>query len=117
MGIASFVIAILTTVLVVILVVVAGVVGASALENVQDPQNVDPQSLQDSPALAGLALVGLGMLACVAFYLLGLALGVAGIVQRRRNRLFGVLGTIFNGVVVVLLVALIAFGVASQGAL
>ncbi len=116
MGIASFAISVLTTVLVVILFVAASVIGSSAFGDVEDPQSMDPQSLQDSPVLAGLALVGLGFLACTALYLLGLALGVAGIVQRRRQRLFAVLGTVFNGIIVLVVVALIAFGVvASQG--
>src|SRR3712207_3446696 len=110
-GIASFAISVLTTVLVVILFVAASVIGASAFGDVEDPQSMDPQSLQDSPVLAGLALVGLGFLACTALYLLGLALGVAGIVQRRRQRLFAVLGTVFNGLIVLVVVALIAFGV------
>jgi hypothetical protein len=106
MGIASFVISIL-----------AAVIGASAFGDVQDPQSIDPQSLQDSPALAGLAAVGLGILGSIAFYLLGLVLGVAGIIQRRRKRLFAVLGAVFNGIVLVLVVGLVAFGfVASQGA-
>jgi hypothetical protein len=117
MGIASFVISILSTVLVVTLFIIAAVIGASAFGNVQDPQSIDPQSLQDSPALVGLAAVGLGMLASIAFYLLGLGLGVAGIIQRRRKRFFAVLGAIFNGIVLLLIVGLVAFGfVASQGA-
>jgi hypothetical protein len=117
MGVASFVISILTTVLVVTLFIVAAVIGASAFGDVQDPQSIDPQSLQDSPALAGLAAVGLGMLASIAFYLLGLGLGLAGIIQRRRNRLFAVLGAVFNGIVLLLILGLVAFGVvASQGA-
>jgi hypothetical protein len=83
---------------------------------VQDPQSIDPQSLQDSPALAGLAAVGLGILGSIAFYLLGLVLGVAGFIQRRRKRLFAVLGAVFNGIVLLLVVGLVAFGfVASQG--
>ena len=117
MGIASFVISILATVLVVTLFIIAAVIGTSAFGNVQDPQSIDPQSLQESPALVGLAAVGLGMLASIAFYLLGLGLGVAGIIQRRRKRLFAVLGAIFNGIVLLLIVGLVAFGfVASQGA-
>ncbi len=115
MGIASFVISILTTVLVVVLFVVASVAGASAFGS--DPQSIDPQSLQDSPGFVGLALAGFGILACIFFYLLGLALGVAGIFQRRRKRLFAILGTAFNGLVLLVVVALLAFGVvASQGA-
>jgi len=117
MGIASFVISILATVLIVTLFIIAVVIGASAFGNVQDPQTIDPQSLQDSPALAGLAAVGLGILASIVFYLIGLVLGVAGIIQRRRKRLFAVLGAVFNGIVLLVVVALVAFGVvASQGA-
>ena len=102
------------TVVMVALFVVFGVLASSALQGV-DPQNVDPQSLQDSPEAVGLGLASLGILGCLLLYLAGLALGVAGIIQRRRKKLFAVLGTVGNGIVLLGFVALIVLGLALGG--
>ena len=115
MGIASFVIAIVATVVVLGLFVASFAIVSSEFGNVQDPQSLDPQSVQDSPAFAWLTLIGLGILGCLLLYLAGLALGVAGIIQRRRKKLFAVLGTVGNGVVLLGFVALIVLGFALGG--
>ena len=109
MGIASFVIGILAFVVMVVLFVVFGVLLSSLLEGV-DPQNVDPESLQDSPGAMGLGLVTIGIIGTLLLYLVGLALGIAGIFQRRRRRLFAVLGTVGNGIVLLAFVVLIVVG-------
>jgi hypothetical protein len=109
MGIASFVIAILATVVLVALFVVGGIVAASAFENV-DPQALDPESVQSSPAFAGLALIGIGVFGCLVLYVIGLGLGIAGLIQSVRKRLFSVLGTALNGFVLFVFVALFALG-------
>lgn len=109
MGIASFIIAILTTVLIVVLFIIAGVIGASVFSGA-DPGSIDPQSIQDSPAFAGLALVGIGFIVGIGLFLVGLVLGLIGIFQRRRKRLFAVLGTIFNGLAVLAVVAVVVIG-------
>lgn len=109
MGVASFVIAILATVVLVALFVVGGFVAASAFENV-DPQTLDPETVRDSPAFAGLALIGIGVFGCLILYVVGLGLGVAGLMQRTRKRLFSALGTALNGLVLAAVVALFALG-------
>lgn len=113
MGIASLVIAILATVAIVVLVVVASTLTAQALQGI-DGQNVNPQELQerlqDSPAATSLVVASLGMFACLFLYLVGFGLGIAGILQGQRKRVFSVLGTIFNGGVLLLFVGLILFG-------
>jgi hypothetical protein len=109
MGIASFAIAILATVVLVALFVAGGVVAASAFENV-DPQTLDPESVQNSPAFAGLALIGIGIFGCLVLYVIGLGLGVAGLIQGTRKRLFSVLGTALNGLVLAAMVVLLALG-------
>ncbi|MGB3635759.1 MAG: hypothetical protein WA982_17115 [Rubrobacteraceae bacterium] len=118
MGITSFVIAILATVVIVALVIVAGTLTAQALQGI-DGQNVNPQELQerlqDSPAVTSLALASIGIFACFFLYLLGLGLGIAGIVQGQRKRIFSVLGTIFNGGVLLVLVVLILLGLVAGG--
>ena len=109
MRIASFVIAILATAVLVALFVVGGVVAASAFRNVA-PQILDPERVQNSPAFAGLALIGIGVFGCMILYLVGLGLGVAGLIQRTCKRLFRALGTALNGLVLTAVVALFALG-------
>lgn len=113
LGVASFVIAVLTTVLIVVLFVVIFSAGGQLLGDA-NPQQVTPQDLQrnleDSPGTAGvLGVAGFGLAATPLLYLLGAALGIAGLIQKRRGRLFAVLGTISNGLVFIALVVLILF--------
>lgn len=113
LGIASFVIAILTTVLFVVLFVVIFSAAGQLLGNT-DPQNVTPQDLQrnleESPGTTGvLGVAGFGLAATPVLYLLGAALGIAGLIQKQRGRLFAVLGTIFNGLVFLGLLVLVLF--------
>ncbi len=117
LGVTSLAIAILATVGIVALFVIAALVGASALGGA-DPQTLDPQSIQNSPAFAGLALVGIGFLVCVILYFVGLALGLVGIFQRRRKRLFAILGAVANGLAVIVVLSLLVLGAigASMGA-
>lgn len=106
MGIASVVIAVLATVLIVVLIIVVGSVATSMFQG-QDPATIDPQSVQDSPEAAGLAAAGFGILGGFLLYFVGLVLGVAGIFQRRKKRLFGILGAVFNGLVLLAILLLI----------
>ncbi|MBA3423342.1 MAG: hypothetical protein ACR2HO_07205 [Rubrobacteraceae bacterium] len=117
LGVASLVIAILATVVIVVLFVIAAIIGASALGG-SDPQSLDPQSLQGSPAFAGLALVGIGFLVCIVLYFVGLVLGLVGVFQRRRKRLFAIFGAVANGLAVLVIVSLLVLGAigASVGA-
>jgi hypothetical protein len=113
MGVTSFIIAILVTVVIVVLFIVAGPLTAQALQGI-DSQNPNPQELQerlqDSPAATWLALASIGIFVCLFLYLLGLGLGVAGLVQSQRRRLFAALGAIFNGGAVLVFVVLTLFG-------
>ena len=117
MGIASVIIAVLATVLIVILVIVAGSVATSLFQG-QDPAAIDPQSLENSPEATSLAIVGFGVLGSFLLYFVGLGLGVAGIFQRRKKRIFGILGAVFNGLVLLAVVMLfvVAFVVGAAGA-
>ena len=110
LGIASLVIAVLTTVLIVVLFVVLFAAGGQLLGGA-DPSQVTPEDIQrnleDSPGTAGvLGVVGLGIVASPLLYLLGAALGVAGLIQRQRKRLFAVLGTVANAAIFLVLLVL-----------
>ena len=113
LGIASLVIAVLTTVLLVVLLVVISNAAGQLLGDA-DPQDVTPQDLQrnleESPGTTGvLGVAGFGLAATPLLYLLGAALGIAGLVQKRRGRLFAVLGTVSNGLILLGLLVLILF--------
>ena len=114
MGVASFVIGMVTTVVAIALFVLFGYLLSSVLQGV-DPQSIDPQSLQDSPQAVGLGLAAIGIFACLILYFIGFVLGVAGIFQRRRKRLFAVLGAVGNGIVLFAFVALIVLGLVVGG--
>ena len=113
LGIASLVIAVLTTVLIVVLSVVI-FSAAGRLLGGADLQSVTPQDLQrnleNSPGTRNvLGVAGFGLIATPVLYLLGFALGVAGLIQKSRGRLFAVLGTISNALIFLVLVALVLF--------
>ena len=99
LGIASFVLAMLIGILAVGLVVTAGIVEASS------PGGIDEQS-------AVAIIVGLGIFAIIGLSFVGCGLGIAGLFQPNRNRLFGILGLIFNTLIIFGLVGLIAIGLA-----
>ena len=99
LGIASFVVAIVAGVSAFALVVIAGVMEVST------PGGVD----EESPLAI---IVGLGLFAVVALSMLGIGLGFAGLVQADRLRTFGVLGLVFNILVILGLVGLMVVGVA-----
>ncbi|HEV2743605.1 MAG TPA: hypothetical protein VGV91_10640 [Rubrobacter sp.] len=114
MGIASFVIAIVTTVLIVVLFVVIFNAAGRLLEGA-DPQSVTPQDLQrnleENPGPTGvLGIAGFGLAVTPLLYILGTALGIAGLVQKQRGRLFAVLGTVSNALILLGLLILILFG-------
>lgn len=113
MGIASFVIAIVSIVAIVVLFVVAGFLTAQLSQGI-DFQNASPQELQqdlqNSPGFIGLALAGIGIFVSLLVSLVGFVLGVSGMIQNRRRKLFAVLGSVFNGLVLLAFVLLFLLG-------
>jgi hypothetical protein len=97
LGIVSFVIAIAVGLFEFILVAIAGVL------EVTTPGGID----ENSPAaiLLGLALVG-GLLVNV----LGIGLGIGGLCQRYRSKLFAVLGVVIGSVVLLGVLLLMIIG-------
>ena len=79
------------------IVVTAGVLEAST------PGGIDEQS----PVAI---IVGLGIFAIIGLSFVGSGLGIAGLFQSNRNRVFSILGLIFNTMIIVGLVGLIVIG-------
>lgn len=101
LGIASFVLAISVLVLTFVLVVIAGVMEAST------PGGMD----EESPELivVGLAIIGMVVLNVVAF-----GLGIGGMFQKDRKKLYAVLGMSFATLTVIGTIALILFGLSIE---
>ncbi len=96
MGIASCVLSVIVGVLAILSIVAAGVL-----------VNSTPAGAEDSPLLA---LVGVTIIGCMFASLAGLGLGIAGLVQRSRKKLFTILGAIGNGLVFLGILGIIVLG-------
>jgi hypothetical protein len=101
MGIASFLVSLVIGVGVFFIILIAGVVKAT-----------NPESLPDESI--GTALIGLFVIACLFVNLIGIGLGIAGLVQKNRKRIFSVLGTIINGIVLLGVGSLILIGIMAK---
>ena len=96
LGIASFVISLVTGVGFCAFFVVAGVLAQQAGDN-----------FDQSPAAV---MVGLSFFALVGAACLGFVLGVAGLFQRNRFQVFAILGILFNIAIMVVFVGLLIIG-------
>lgn len=122
MGIASFVLFLVAAALFVGVIAVAGYLASflvnQAGEGVIDPQNFDPESLDPETAQR---LTTFGVVAALLSFavpvanLIGLGLGIAGLVQQRRKKLFAGLGTALNGLSLLAIVALLLLAFLSGG--
>src|SRR5881398_2607814 len=73
------------------------------------PGGIDKQSV-------GNILLGLFMIALLGVELIAIGLGVAGILQRERRKVFAILGTIFASVTIVGTLFLVLIGLAMKSA-
>jgi hypothetical protein len=85
-----------------VLVVLAGVMAAS-----------NPGGKVDDKAPV-VVMLGLGIIGGVLFAVVGAGLGIAGIVQKNRKKLFATLGLIFNALAVLGVVGLMIIGLAAK---
>ncbi|MEO0794829.1 MAG: hypothetical protein AAFX93_06695 [Verrucomicrobiota bacterium] len=96
-GIASFITSILGAVL-----IFATFIAAGAIETTT-PGGVDEES--PIAIVIGFAIIGLVLAQIIAF-----VLGIVGLFQQERKKLFPILGTVFSGLFILGTVALVAFG-------
>ena len=99
-GIASFIVSIVGSLLMFLLFVIAGAIQLST------PGGVD----ENSPAAM---VIGLMLFLLMFALLVALGLGIGALCQSDRKRLFGVLGTIFSAVSLLLTLILLAVGLAA----
>jgi hypothetical protein len=96
-GIASFILSIVTGILVFLAVITAGVMEAST------PGGINEESI-------GAIVLGLVLIALFILDLTALGLGIGGLVQKDRKKVFAVLGTAFSGVTIAGTVLLMIIG-------
>lgn len=101
LGIASFIVSIVSGILTFLLVVVAGVIEAST------PGGIDEES-------AGAIVLGLLLFAFLGMLLVGLGLGIAGLFQKERKKIFAILGTVFSSVIFLCTILIMLLGLAAE---
>ncbi|WP_438447586.1 hypothetical protein [Gorillibacterium sp. sgz5001074] len=110
LGIASFILFGVMAVAFVALLV-AFITQLASVIDFSDPDAVQSeevtQRIQDMPELAVILFL---MLGTFAGNLIGLVLGIVGCVQRERKKVFAVLGTVFNGLVIGFLALMFIIG-------
>jgi len=99
LGIASFITSIVAGILTFLLIVIAGVMEVST------PGGMNEES-------AGAVIVGLFLFAFLFACLVTLVLGIAGLIQKDRKKIFAILGTVFSAVTLVGTISLVMLGLA-----
>jgi len=97
LGIASFITGITSAVLMFLLIVVAGALEAST-----------PGGMNEESAAA--VIVGLFLILFMLTSVLALGLGIAGLFQRERKKVFPILGTVFSSFTVLGTILLVMVG-------
>lgn len=97
LGVASFVTSLISGVLIFLLLAVAGVMEAST-----------PGGISEDSASA--MVVGLLLFVFLGVALVALGLGIGGLVQRDRKKIFALLGSIFSVATLICTIAIIALG-------
>lgn len=106
LGIASFVIAILT---VIGYLISFGTVGLRAASILNDNNNA-------TGSAESIMLLGLSVLILVAVNIVGGVIGILGLTRRHTRKIFAAIGTIVNGVILLLFMLLIASILVNAGA-
>jgi mannose/fructose/N-acetylgalactosamine-specific phosphotransferase system component IID len=101
LGIASFALSMVMAVFIFLLLVVAGVMESSR------PGGIDETS-------AGAIILGLLIIGSMFAELVALGLGVGGLMQKDRNKLFPILGAVFSAMTLLGVTALMILGSLTQ---
>jgi len=99
LGIASFIISIVSGTCIFLIIVIGAVMEASI------PGGIDEES-------AGAVMLGLFLFAFLSGDLLALGLGIGGLLQKDRNKIFAILGTVLSVVSLVGTIFLMILGFA-----
>ncbi len=107
LGIASFVIGLISIVVMIIgfVATVAALREFISPDGTIDPATIDPMEVGTSMIIGGLAILG-----SLAISFVGLILGIIGIVQKNRRKVFGIIGVVLNGLLLVGFLGLFVIG-------
>lgn len=112
LGIASFIIALVSVVLIIVSIAIAASFAADFANNellLNDPAAIESM---DEEALVPIMLAGLSILASIGVAVVGLILGIISAFSKTRRKVFGVIGIILNGLIVIGAVGLVVVGLA-----
>lgn len=98
LGIASFIASTAVGIGLFVLILIGGVIEAST------PGGLDEKS-------AGAVVIGLFLFAFLGLDLLALGMGIGGLLQKERKKIFAVLGTIFSAAAIVCTLLLWVLGI------
>ena len=101
-GIASFILSIFVGMSMFLAFVIAGVMEASR------PGGMDEQSIQA-------VIVGLAIITLIFLDLVAVVLGIVGLFQKNRKKVFAILGVIFSSVTLMLVIGVIILGLLVAG--
>ncbi len=101
LGIASFITSIVSGILTFLLIVIAGVIETST------PGGMDEES-------ASAMIVGLFLFTFLGASLVALGLGIAGLMQKERKKIFAILGTVFAAVTLIITIFVLMLGLATS---
>ncbi|RIX52413.1 hypothetical protein D3P08_13125 [Paenibacillus nanensis] len=111
LGIASFVLAIVS-ILALIIGIIMSVAAAANYMNVS-PSDIESEILAGSgEEFAAFVGAGLLMMLSIGLSIIGLVLGIIGLVIKNRKKIFGIIGVILNALLILGLVLLMALGLA-----
>jgi len=96
-GVASFVISIVMALSGFGLILIAGVIEVTT-----------PGGMNESSAIA--IVLGLSIFGCILVDLVALGLGIGGLIQKNRNKIFSILGTIFSALTIIGIIFVMVMG-------
>ncbi len=113
LGIASFILAIIAIVLVVALIIVTAVIAKDELADIALSQgNLTEEQIKEFAPL--LIVIFLTFFGSVILSLVGAILGIVGLLQKNRKKLFAILGTLLNSLGWIIIIILIVVGTFSN---
>ncbi len=100
-GIASFITSIVSGILIFLVIITAGVIQVST-----------PRGLNEQSATA--MTIGMFLFVFLFVSLVALGLGIVGLLQKERKKIFAILGTVFSAVTIVATISIIFLGIAMK---
>ncbi len=97
LGIASFAVSIFVGILIFLMIIIAGIMETAS------PGGID----EESPAAI---ILGMGIIGLIMFDMVAFGLGIAGLFQKHRKKVFAVLGVIFSATAVFGTIGLVIIG-------